>query len=407
LKKSTYSKCKFFSEANPKIEYIRDGEPTVEASQIQEIVQEVENKPKSKKQRLSWIFLAINVVIVFGIFIYQLINGGVKPISEFFSYVVYYRFLTIALIMFLLCVVLETLKTFQLMRKCTNKSQLWLSYKTASLGRYWDCITPISTGGEPFQIYYLTKHGYSAGHAAGVPFAKSMFWQISTVLVGIIVLCTANISNDVIGTFVKVAAWIGILGNLLLLLFVLITSTNKKFGSRMIVGGLKLLHKLHIVKNYRASLRKTLNFIGKYQRCIKEFASSPWTIFSQLSLAILTSLAQWSISYFIYLAFNYNLFLQGGITLYSWWYIVSLAVVCDLAVSFIPLPGGSGAAEVSFLAIFATLVPDQTAFWALLFWRFFTYYSFIIQGFVLTFTDFISGKRKEKRISIEGVEDDR
>jgi len=78
----------------------------------------------------------------------------------------------------------------------------------------------------------------------------------------------------------------------------------------------------------------------------------------------------------------------------SWFEIVSLAAICDSAASFIPSPGGSGAAEISFLAVFTTLVPDQTAFWALLFWRFISYYSFIVQGFVLTFIDFITGKKR-------------
>ena len=73
-------------------------------------------------------------------------------------------------------------------------------------------------------------------------------------------------------------------------------------------------------------------------------------------------------------------------------------MICDLAVSFIPLPGGSGAAEISFLAIFTSLVPEQTAFWALLFWRLFSYYSFIIQGFIITFVDFVRGKKSNAEV---------
>ncbi len=398
LKKGFMEKSKFFvRDAEMEVDFVKDGEVNPEEARLEAVVKEVENKPKSKKQKFSWVFLVVNVLIVGGIFTYQLINGGVKPISEFFNNVVYYRFLTLAFVMFVVTTVLETLKNFFLMYKCSKKKQFWLAYRSSSLGRYWDNITPLSSGGEPFMMYYLSKNGYSAGDAAGIPLAKSVFWQIGTVIMGIITLCTVQ-TADLGGTFIKVAAWIGIAGNTLVVLFVLLVSTNRKIGGKLIIGGLRLGYKMHIVKNYRKALRKTLNFVGRYQSCIKEFASSFWTVVSQLFLAILTSLAHFTIAYFVYLAFNYNSYLAGEITLIPWSRIVSLAMICDLAVSFIPLPGGSGAAEISFLAIFTSLVPEQTAFWALLFWRLFSYYSFIIQGFIITFVDFVRGKKSNAEV---------
>lgn len=398
LKKGFHIKSKFFAK-DPEIvvDYVKDGEINPEEARLEAVVKEVENKPKSKKQRFSWLFLIINILIVGGIFTYQLVTGGVRPISEFFNNIVYYRFLTMAFVMFVAVTLLETMKNYFLMYKCSKKRQFWLAYRSSSLGKYWDNITPLSSGGEPYQMYYLAKNGYSAGDAAGIPLAKSVFWQIGTVIMGIITLFTVQ-TSDLGGTFIKVAAWIGIAGNTLVVLFVLIVSINKKIGGKIIIGGLRLGYKLHIVKNYRKSLRKTLNFVGRYQKCIREFASSFWTVASQLVLAILTSLAHFTIAYFIYLAFNYNSYLAGEITLIPWSRIVSLAMICDLAVSFIPSPGGSGAAEISFLAIFTSLVPEQTAFWALLFWRLFSFYSFIIQGFVITFVDFVRDKKSHKNL---------
>ena len=363
-----------------------------EEQKAENIAKEVESAPKSKKQKLSWIFLVLNILIVGGIFAYQLITGGVKPIGEFFTYTVYYRFLTCAFCMFVIAVVVETFKMFFLIKKTTGKKEFKLSYKLAAYGRYWDNITPLSAGGEPFQIYYMNKHGYKVDVASGISLAKSLFWQIGFIVIGLIVLLTAK-TNDY-GTFVKLAAWIGVGANTLFFLAIILVSTSKKIGGKLIVGGLKLLHKMKIVKNYGKTLRKVLTFVKNYQKCIKDFVKSFWTILLQVALSIIGSLAQFSIAYFIYLAFNYNAFLAGEMVLMSWFDIVALSAICDMAVSFIPLPGGSGAAEISFLAVFSTLVPDQTAFWALLFWRFITYYSFIVQGFILTFIDFIKDKKR-------------
>ena len=358
------------------------------------LAKQVESAPKSKKQKASWIFLVFNVLVVGGIFAYQMATGGVKPISEFFTYVVYYRFLTIACIMFGICVLADALKFYLLIYKTTKKKDFKLSYKTSALGRYWDAITPLSAGGEPFQIYYMNKHGYKVDVASGVSLAKSLFWQMGFVLIGILVLLTARVESYA-GEFVRIGAWIGIGANALIFAFIILVSTNKKIGGRLITGGLKLLYKMKIVKDYGKALRKVLTFVKNYQKCIKNFFSSAWTVISQFALSLIGTLAQWSIAYFIYLAFNYNAYLAGEMVLMGWFDIVALAAICDSASTIIPSPGGSGAAEISFIAVFSLLVPDQTVFWALLFWRFISFYSFIVQGFIITFYDFIKGKKRE------------
>ena len=395
LKPSYISFVFFMSEMELGDENLLASPFQTEKQKAEAIAKEVEGTPKSKKQRWSWIFLVLNVLIVGGIFVYQMFTGGVKPISEFFNYIVYYRFLTVACIMFGICVIADAVKFYLLIHKTTKKRDFKLSYKTSALGRYWDAITPLSAGGEPFQIYYMNKHGYKVDVASGISLAKSLFWQIGFICIGIIVLLFANTGDlGLSGTFVKVAAWIGVGANALMFFLIILVSTSKKIGSRLIGGTLKLLYKMKIVKDYGKALRKVVTFVKNYQKCIKNFFSSFWTVVSQLFLSIIGSLAQWSIAYFIYLAFNYNAYLAGEMVLMSWFDIMALAAICDSAASFIPSPGGSGAAEISFLAVFATLVPDQTAFWALLFWRGISYYSFIIQGFILTFIDFIKGKKR-------------
>ena len=395
--KASYLKFKFFAaEMSLGDENLLASPFQTEEKKSEALAKEVEGTPKSKKQKWSWIFLVVNVLIVVGIFAYQMLTGGVKPISEFFNYIVYYRFLTVACVMFAICVIADALKFYLLIHKTTQKKDFKLAYKTSALGRYWDAITPLSAGGEPFQIYYMNKHGYKVDVASGISLAKSLFWQMGFVLIGIIVLIVST-SNDlgISGTFVKVAAWIGIGANALMFFLIILVSTSKKLGGRLIVWSLKLLYKMKIVKDYGKALRKVLDFVKNYQNCIKNFFSSFWTVVSQFALSVMGTLAQWSIAYFIYLAFNYNAYLAGELVLKHWFDIVALAAICDSAASFIPSPGGSGAAEISFLAVFATLVPEQTAFWALLFWRGLSYYSFILQGFILTFIDFIKGKKRE------------
>ena len=68
-------------------------------------------------------------------------------------------------------------------------------------------------------------------------------------------------------------------------------------------------------------------------------------------------------------------------------------VMIDLASSFIPLPGGSGVAELSFTAFFSSLM-GADIFWAMLIWRILTHYSNMIRGTFIIIYDYAVGNKK-------------
>ena len=69
----------------------------------------------------------------------------------------------------------------------------------------------------------------------------------------------------------------------------------------------------------------------------------------------------------------------------------------DLASSFIPLPGGTGMNEITFSALFTDYLGGYT-FWALLLWRFCSYYFYLLQGIGLIAYDTVYGNRKYRWI---------
>ena len=54
--------------------------------------------------------------------------------------------------------------------------------------------------------------------------------------------------------------------------------------------------------------------------------------------------------------------------------------LCQMASSYIPLPGGTGMMEISYIILFGIALGDNIV-WGLLGWRFLSYYIIIVHGF--------------------------
>ena len=351
----------------------------------------VANPYKSRKKKiLRSIMLAFNILLVALVFYnFAREQGGIHPLSELIAGQPKWRFLFVAFCFYVLTVVINSLKYFILIKHNTGKFRPWFAFKLSSIGRYYDLITPLGSGGQPFEIYYMKKNGYSSDTAAATPLTKYMIWQFSFFFLCLIILIlyTKDYLNS---PLVLIGAWVGLGIVLLIFLFVFLMSIANKFGAFMVVNTLKLLHKLRIIKNYRVTLFKVLRFVKSYQYSIKRFAKEPLLIISEIFITMLGIITNAIIAYFIYLAFVETSTVSG-------WEIICKVCICELASCFIPLPGGSGAQELSFNALIGYLFPEGSFFWAVLFWRILTYYIHIIQGALILIGDFVVSKFKQNK----------
>lgn len=354
-------------------------------------------KPKSKKKKIwSIALLLLNIALVVLVFYnFAKEQGGIQPLSTLFANHPKWMFLWIALGLYFVTVIFNTFKFAFLIKNRTGKLRFWFSLKLASIGRYYDHVTPLGTGGQPFEIYYLKKNGYSGDTATAIPLAKYMIWQISFSILCLVVLILY--SHRVSSPLVLIMAWVGLSITLALFLFVFFMSITKKFGASLVVAVLKLLHKCKIIKNYKVVLVKVLKFVKSYQICIKSFAKKPLTVILEMFVTMGSIIANALIAYFIYIAFV-------EVPQMSWWDIVCYCIICEVAVSFWPMPGGSGAQELSFNALLGSLFPDGTLFWGILIWRILTYYLYILQGGVVFIIDAISSKKHGEIATIPNLD---
>jgi uncharacterized membrane protein YbhN (UPF0104 family) len=81
-----------------------------------------------------------------------------------------------------------------------------------------------------------------------------------------------------------------------------------------------------------------------------------------------------------------------------WFDSFSMCVYLYAAVAFIPTPGNSGAAEISFALIFTQIMQGGVIFWSMLYWRFCCYYVILLLGLLAIFYDIMRVHFMRKKV---------
>ena len=362
-------------------------EEEITAEKLGEANQEMAKQKSKKKKILNVIFFLVNIVVVACILIFQLFNShveGFDVIIKTGNFKVEYLFLLLfcfALIMFL-----DTQRVTTLLAQSSKRKRPFLCYKMNAIGKYYDAVTPMSTGGQPFQVFYLSTRGISPGTAISIPIARYVIFQIAWL--GISLFATIYSSTQFGETnLVSVASYIGFALNFLMIVGVWFLSVGRA-GKILVAKCLKLLCKMRILKSYEKVYDKVMDAVNGFQSTMKVYTKHIWKFLGLIISQLVHLLIQFAIPYFIYL-------MLGGVPSFQIFVIIWVyAVLCELAAGFTPLPGGTGMAEVAFSMVLTPIFPSGTLFWGLLIWRFMNYYAYLIQGILVMIYDKFVGNKK-------------
>ena len=290
--------------------------------------------------------------------------------------------LILAIVAFVGAMSADIYKYYMLIYYFTKQKNLKLAAQTVFLGRYYDNITPSAVGGQPFQIIHMHKHGHVDNeHAAMIPLIAFVSLQAAFVVLCFLTLVFG--SSLVLSDVTYAASFIGILlmafapGTILF--FALKPRAAKKIASAI----LRFLHKLHIIRSIEKTEEKTLGEIQKYADTVRVCLKDKKLLAKVMALSFAYQLLLYSIPFLVVRAFGGDVgYLPATMTTFT----------IQAAITFIPTPGNAGAAEGSFYLVFAHLGSGNTC-WAMLTWRFFTYYAFIALG-GLTYFEMAWQKKK-------------
>lgn len=374
------------------LKQMQDEAIILQKRKLDEVEQSVSKRNSKRSKVLNALFFVLNIVVVAGILVYQLLKEDMKPIDGKFDF----GALLVVACLLALVVFSETLAISYLLKQTTGRWRLGTAYKVSQLGKYYDSVTPMATGGQPFQITYLKSHGTPIHTALSIPLAKYVFSQIAWVITSFICL-VISWTDSSYGTFVSIASILGFIFSSIMLFVTLFLSICKTVGKKLVVKGLKLLHKMKIIKNYDKQYEKITKYISDFQDVMKQYARSPKDFIIMLFLSLAKNFIMYSMPFFVAKFFMPELA--------GYYYIKLFVMTClvDLSSSFFPLPGGTGMNEISFTAAFGAVVGKSAYLaWVLIFWRICSYYFYLIQGVCVLSYDFAYGNKKYKWEVVRG-----
>lgn len=297
-------------------------------------------------------------------------------------------FLIPAALCFLAAIVAEIYKYVLMMqemnKKATFDSKLAgkVARRTVLLGKYYDNITPAAIGGQPFQIHYMRKNSdLPSGVSTSIPIFGMIANQLGFIVIAAFCFLFGSITIDnamLIGT-----ACFGLLFYAFWPITVMIATFLPKATTELINIIVKFLHKIHIVKNYKTTVTKVEYEVNEYAKTVKRILKTRGLFVKTLLLSIAFNALVAMIPFFVLTAFGGNVgFLPCFVT----------TVAVTSAVYFIPTPGNAGAAEGAFFVVFSALSSGYV-FWAMLVWRFFSYYIYILLGPIIYYRMHLEKKR--------------
>lgn len=337
------------------------------------------------KDVLGWAYIAITVgvIVVLGV-----LNQSFDELfTSFAGFDPFWSVMTVA------CVaayyLLENYTIWYYLR-CENQSiGFWRCQKMTMIGQYYCSLTPMSTGGQPMQVYYMNKNGVSLGAASSSMTVKVVIYNVcmvATALIGVIYNFGYFMENA--GVALPFAI-IGIILNSVIIALFCLMFFNKKACEKVMAWIICFLCKIRIVKNRAALEEKTETTLKEYFGSVSFMKKNPKKMVWLSVTTWVQTVAMMSVSYCIYRAFGYN---QESPILF-----ITLQYVLFIAVSYVPLPGASGAQELGFLKIFGNILPRDKAYIVMMLWRFFTYIVSIIVGGVIIVWDQVKASFFKKK----------
>ena len=239
----------------------------------------------------------------------------------------------------------ESIIIWYMMRSSGIQLKKRTCFLFSSVGFFFSCITPSASGGQPMQIYYMKKEKISIPVSTVILMIVTITYKLVLVVIGIgIAIFGRGFLHKYLEGILPVF-YLGLALNIFCVTFMTILVFHPLLAKAIMVKGMKLLERLHLVKKKDGRLKKLEDSMDTYRNTAAYLKNNPFVIVKVIGITFIQRMALFAVTWFVYQAFG----LHGT----RFWEILFLQAVISVSVDMLPLPGGMGISETLFLNIFS------------------------------------------------------
>ena len=324
-----------------------------------------------KKNKIKYIFNFLLIAIVLSIVLYFSLKDNYQEIISTILKMNYiWIFVAIlALIIYRLC---ASLGHYYIIKANNGKVSYLKCFQINLMILFFHGITPFAGGGQPMEIYFLHKEGIPVTKATNITLQNFIVYQMALILTGLIALIYNHIFNAFPNdSLIKYLVVLGFIINTLVLVVTFILSFGKKTNKFIIEKGIHFLAKIKIIKEEKKTQEKCQKYLQSFHDNAIELKKNKKIVAFMILINIIGLMIMYSMPYPI---------LRGmGININIFKVITAIAYVMIIG-SFVPIPGGTGGIEYSFIFFFQYLISGSILHAAMLVWRLISYYLGMIFG---------------------------
>lgn len=283
--------------------------------------------------------------------------------------------------LFICCEALNIRRTLKLLGYSCRYIQC---LKYSFIGFFFSSVTPSASGGQPMQVYYMSKDQIEISHSSLALLLELASYQFVTISMAVIGFF---INYNFIGSInprLKFMLAAGVMINTCVFICIIFALFSKGVVLKVVNFLFILLFKLKI-KKAEVLKEKTYSQIDKYHIGASYIKNNKEMMLLIIFTTIIQVGALHSVTFLVYRAF--------GLAKFSYVSVLSLQAVLYIAVSAIPLPGAVGVSEGGFMKLFVTLFPAGMLGPAMLLSRGISFYLFVvISGFAVLMAQLFTEK---------------
>lgn len=266
---------------------------------------------------------------------------------------------------------LDALLIYWFTRLTDRRYPLRYALRSGMTGHFYSAITPFQTGGQPMQVFFMSRQGVDPGVSTAALIQKFLVYQSClTAYSAFAILVFFPLFGGRVGAGFWGLALAGFCLQAAIIAALVLFSFNRRLTRRLLQFVCRLLHRLHLLPDAAQAARQWEGHLDAYHACNRQLLRHKLFLLRACFLTILQLTSLFSVSYFIYRAF--------GLVQATALEMLCAQAFVTMLVSVVPLPGAAGASEGGFYVFFSLFFSAGTVKSATAIWRFITYYAVIL-----------------------------